>query len=632
MPVDIHFLRPWVLVLLPLVPLCWLLLRRLPSTDAWQQLLAPHLYRQLLAQQPTARKQPWLLPLMLLLGILAGAGPSWQKLPQPAFQLKRATVLVLDMSMSMRATDIKPNRVTQARFKALDFAREQLEGEMALLAFAGDAYVISPLTPDHNNISLLLPDLKPEIMPVQGSNLEAALVLADQLLKQGGYVQGDVVLFTDGFASSDYPRLRELMDNWPHRLSVLAFGSTQGAPVRLSNGELLKDNQGAIVLPRVPLAQLQQLAELRAGVFAVAGSEDTDVEALLALKPLDKKTDSDEQQKLFGDQWQDNAVYLVWLLLPLALWLHKRGALTVFVLVLFMPKAEAFEWSDLWQTQQQKAQQSYQQGDYSSAWQNFEDPLWKGNAAYRAQDYAAAEQSYRQLDTADAAYNLGNSLAQQQKYQQAIEAYQQALAAACGGPVTEGAVGGGTGMICHEFKGGIGTSSRVVGVGGTNYTVGVLVQANFGRRPQLTIAGVPVGRVFLGVRQYQGMLTGRPSMIGEGQLPAAESNPLRLRMILNQPSCASPANCIAAAKVAKRPALRASSHRNSAISVSTPIRPNSSPMTESRKSVWASGSQCSFSTLPPRPTPKISPRPNAISECESWYPLPSACSTLQGSR
>jgi Ca-activated chloride channel family protein len=236
-----------------------------------------------------------------------------------------------------------------------------------------------------------------------------------------------VVLFTDGFASSDYTRLRELMDNFPHRLSVLAFGTSQGAPVRLSNGELLKDRQGAIVLPRVPLVQLQQLAELRSGVFAVASSEESDIQALLALKPLDKKADSDDQQKLFGDQWQDNAVYLVWLLLPLALWLHKRGALTVFVLVLFMPKAEAFEWSDLWQTQQQKAQQAYQQGDYATAWQRFEDPLWKGNAAYKAQDYAAAEQSYRQLDTADALYNLGNSLAQQQKYQQAIEAYEQAL-------------------------------------------------------------------------------------------------------------------------------------------------------------------------------------------------------------
>lgn len=427
---DFHWLRPEYFWLLLPTLLIWGLFAKLRQPQsAWQHWIAPHLQKELLTVPARQQQKPvlWLLLTIWLLSVIALAGPSWQRLPMPVFQLKKATVILMDMSMSMRATDLSPDRFTQSRFKALDYINGIKEGELALVSFAGDAFVISPLTQDHNNVRLLLPELSPDIMPVQGSNLEAALVLADQLLKQGGYVQGDVVLFTDGFASSDYTRLRELMDNWPHRLSVLAFGTAQGAPVRLSNGELLKDRQGAIVLPRVPLVQLQQLAELRSGVFAVAGSEDNDVEALLALKPLDKKTDSDEQQKLFGDQWQDNAVYLVWLVLPFALWLHKRGALTVFVLVLFMPKAEAFEWSDLWQTQQQKAQESYQQGDYSSAWQNFEDPLWKGNAAYKAEDYAAAEQSYRQLDTADSLYNLGNSLAQQKKYQDAIEAYQQAL-------------------------------------------------------------------------------------------------------------------------------------------------------------------------------------------------------------
>lgn len=427
---DFHWLRPEYFWLLLPTLLIWGLFAKLRQPQsAWQHWIAPHLQKELLTVPAKQRQQSvvWLLLIIWLLSVIALAGPSWQRLPMPVFQLKKATVILMDMSMSMRATDLSPDRFTQARFKALDYIDGIKEGELALVSFAGDAFVISPLTQDHNNVRLLLPELSPDIMPVQGSNLEAALVLADQLLKQGGYVQGDVVLFTDGFASSDYTRLRELMDNWPHRLSVLAFGTAQGAPVRLSNGELLKDRQGAIVLPRVPLVQLQQLAELRSGVFAVAGSEDSDVEVLLALKPLDKKTDSDEQQKLFGDQWQDNAVYLIWLMLPFALWLHKRGALTVFVLVLFMPKAEAFEWSDLWQTQQQKAQASYQQGDYSSAWQNFEDPLWKGNAAYKAEDYAAAEQSYRQLDTADSLYNLGNSLAKQQKYQDAIDAYQQAL-------------------------------------------------------------------------------------------------------------------------------------------------------------------------------------------------------------
>jgi L-aminopeptidase/D-esterase-like protein len=70
----------------------------------------------------------------------------------------------------------------------------------------------------------------------------------------------------------------------------------------------------------------------------------------------------------------------------------------------------------------------------------------------------------------------------------------EALDGAKPGPVPEGNVGGGTGMIVHEFKGGTGTSSRTVSLGGAGYTVGVLVQANYGIREQLTIAGVPVGR------------------------------------------------------------------------------------------------------------------------------------------
>jgi len=70
----------------------------------------------------------------------------------------------------------------------------------------------------------------------------------------------------------------------------------------------------------------------------------------------------------------------------------------------------------------------------------------------------------------------------------------EALDGAKGGAVPEGNVGGGTGMVCYGFKGGIGTSSRVVRVGGASYTVGVLVQSNFGRRAQLLVAGVPVGK------------------------------------------------------------------------------------------------------------------------------------------
>ena len=78
-----------------------------------------------------------------------------------------------------------------------------------------------------------------------------------------------------------------------------------------------------------------------------------------------------------------------------------------------------------------------------------------------------------------------------------------ALESAAGGPVAEGNVGGGTGMICHEFKGGIGTASRRVTVAGRAHAVGVLVQANYGLRETLRIAGVPVGENLREHRAYQ---------------------------------------------------------------------------------------------------------------------------------
>jgi D-aminopeptidase len=74
------------------------------------------------------------------------------------------------------------------------------------------------------------------------------------------------------------------------------------------------------------------------------------------------------------------------------------------------------------------------------------------------------------------------------------EHVRQALDAATGGPVAEGGVGGGTGMICHEFKGGIGTASRAIAAEAGGFTVGVLVQANHGKRDWLRVDGVPVGR------------------------------------------------------------------------------------------------------------------------------------------
>src|SRR5690606_11460939 len=149
----------------------------------------------------------------------------------------------------------------------------------------------------------------------------------------------------------------------------------------------------------------------KAGVFTQVQPDDSDLQQLWQLPELGSTQDTEKTNQLSGEQWQDNAVYLVWLLLLFWLWQKRQGQLLAVLLCLYLPSSHALDWQDLWQNQQQQAQQAYRQQDYSTAWQQFADPLWKGNAAYRAGDFAAAEQSYRQAKGPDAAYNLGNSLA-----------------------------------------------------------------------------------------------------------------------------------------------------------------------------------------------------------------------------
>lgn len=454
MPIELHWLRPEALWLLPLVILLPWWARRLQARpQGWEQLIAKHLLQALSLEQPQ-RRSIWRvgLAMILICAIIAIAGPSWQRLPQPAYNLKRGTVVLMDMSLSMHATDVKPDRLSLARFKAIDFAALQAEGDMALISFAGDAFVIAPLTPDHQNISMMIPMLKPEIMPVQGSDLLSALKMADKLLQQAGYPRGDVVAFTDGFASDQATMLRDYINDYPHRLSVIAFGTLDGAPVKLEQGNLLKDRQGSIVLPKVPLQQLRQLAEETGGLFAQARFDNADIDAVAKQAPLQQDQQKQQDSRFKGDQWQDGGIWLVWILLPLALlWLRKAPVLAIALLMLqplSSPKIQAQDKAPLssdvqqspaapqptvlgqarqwlWDTPSEEAKQLYDHLRFTEAQQAFDDPLWQGNAAYRQGDFKSAAELFRQANTPEARFNLGNALAKQQDYAGALKTYEQ---------------------------------------------------------------------------------------------------------------------------------------------------------------------------------------------------------------
>lgn len=349
------------------------------------------------------------------------------------------------MSLSTRATDVNPDRLTQLRYKARDLLSSRLDGETGLVAYAGDAFVISPLTSDKNNLLNLIPALSPEIMPEQGNYPQVAFTRADEMLRNAGYPTGDIFWLTDGIESRDFTELTNQIRQLGHRVSVLAVGTREGAPVRLTDGSLLRDASGQVVVPRLYPDRLRRLSELTGGVFTRHTLNSQDIEHLLSLPPLSRaEQDTDGAPLQQGDQWLDRGPWLALLLLPLAL-LHWRrnGMLGATMLPLLLPLAslslllasagfspsaqaqeDSFSW---WLTPEQQAQQALEQQQYERAANLSEDPLRRGTANYRAGNYEAALTDFAQVPDAVGYYNQGNSLMQLEDYQAAINAYQEAL-------------------------------------------------------------------------------------------------------------------------------------------------------------------------------------------------------------
>jgi Ca-activated chloride channel family protein len=363
--------------------------------------------------------------------LLALAGPVWEKAPQPLLQKSQARVLVLDLSYSMLATDIKPTRIDRARFKLEDLLKRFVEGETALIVYAGEAFVISPLTHDPATIAALLPGLQPNIMPVPGSRADLGFQLATDLLSRSKGGTGHVIWVTDGIEGQDYSALEDTIGR--NRLSILAVGTESGSPVALSGGGFLKDKNGAIVIPKLNSQPLEKLANKKQGTFTVLSVDDRDLERIIDAETAVTDFVEDEQRRT-ADKWNEEGPWLLLLALPLAAVLFRRGLLLSWsLLVLFgvssLPNsAEAFGWDDLWLRTDQQALKLFQAGAAKDAAQLFENPEWKGTAAYRTGDYETAIEEFSRQDSPIANFNRGNSLAVTGRLQDALDAYEEVLA------------------------------------------------------------------------------------------------------------------------------------------------------------------------------------------------------------
>lgn len=425
---EFHFIRPYcLLALIPVIGTVILLLKNKLDQGNWSQVCDASLLPFVLQQKPNNKKR-WGLSISAFSSILvvfALAGPTWERLPIPVFRNDAALVIALDLSRSMDATDTKPSRLSLARFKIADILKQRKVGQTALLVYAGDAFTVTPLTEDSETIASQISALSTEIMPTQGSNTLLAIKKASKLLKQTGLQSGDILLVTDGVDIANTDKIITALAGY--RLSILGVGTPEGAPIKAQAG-FVKDNQGNIIIPKLDNSSLFQLATKGKGLYKTISSDDSDIEAIL--NQLDKAIgqESQEDNHLLIDQWHEKGPWLLLLILPLAALSFRKGFILILIFLLPHPKmANALEWNDWWQTQDQQAQQAFKQDNFQQAAEQFNHLQWKATAQYKSGQFEQAVESLQDTQTADGLYNKGNALAQSGRLQEAIDSYKESL-------------------------------------------------------------------------------------------------------------------------------------------------------------------------------------------------------------
>ena len=360
---------------------------------------------------------------------------------------KSADIMIaLDISDSMLATDVYPNRLELAKQKALEFLKLAPNERIGVIAFAKNSYLVSPLSFDHEAVAFLLSKLDTTSITEQGTDFLSMLEVAAKSIKNE---KKYLLLLSDGGDKKDFSK--EIAYAKEHHIAVfiIAIGTKNGAPIKKKDGEFIKQN-GKIILTKLN-EKIADLAVETGGAYVEGVNSDADVKAILheiedvAIK---KELKSQEIEKYIPLFYYPVGLALLLLLIATSS-MSKREEVAVpslFILgfLLFAsPDANAglLDFVDL-----KEAKSDYEAGDYLQAAHNYERYAKErdsseayydaGNAYYKAKEYKKALQVYEKAI-------FGNSLKRAQKYanegnahaklgsdaelQKAIKAYETSL-------------------------------------------------------------------------------------------------------------------------------------------------------------------------------------------------------------
>ncbi len=449
----LHFLRPeWLLALLPIFILLWFIFKHKLQQGSWQTIIDPK-FQQILLDEQQQQKQSYLpligLAILWLAATIALAGPSWQQVKTPSEKVQQGTVILLDNSLSMLAEDIKPNRISRARYKLVDFLTANPHLSTGLVIYSGSAHTLSPISDDNQTILSLLPNINPTIMPSYGSDALQGLAKAIQLLQQSRIKSGHIIWLLDDVNLDEIAPLKSLLAGSSIQLTLLAVGTEKGAPISVFEHGLIKDEQGKIIIAKLADDNIRQLASELGASLLYLQNDSSDVEQLsqqfsIQNQKVEQQDDKENEKDIV--HWLDNGIYL---LLPLVLLLalaFRRGWLVSSILMgcillppfaLYSPNAVAedtvtgkkteIDFLDFFKSPNHQGFERWQKQDYHDAIERFSSLQWKAASHFRLGEMAQAQKQFELDKSPTGRFNEGNALAKQGQYAEAKKQFEKAL-------------------------------------------------------------------------------------------------------------------------------------------------------------------------------------------------------------
>ena len=372
-----------------------------------------------------------LLVLMLLVIVLAR--PVLEKSLQEADIEAKDIVIAVDVSYSMRATDLNPTRYDFAKETIKHFLEKNPSDHIMLIAFTSNPLLLSPPTTDHVLISMALENLNPEHILTRGTSLKK-LFKKLSLINQG---HKNLILMSDGGEEEDVNTLTTLLQKANVSLIALGLGSTRGTTLRQKEGKLLKDKEENLIITRInPL--LKSLASAANGTYLTALSTPHLTAVALERALHSQQSGSQKIQKM---QRYYLELYQVPLLLALLLFLLVHTRAVKYLLIFFTFFGISIEASVLDGYHLQQAYRAYTAADFNLSYTHLkaiqepslQSQMTLGNVYYKNRNFKKAIKVYKSILSTSTAikqqlyYNIANAYVQQGAYTKAKFYYTKTL-------------------------------------------------------------------------------------------------------------------------------------------------------------------------------------------------------------